>query len=120
MGDVYERGFRVSSGETQQVHKENASQEVSFYAHYNGDELRRFLRQYLDEHDVGKHSFANPNPEQFDKFVLSAAHRAGHHTLSYMTRRMVESVFEDDVQQKMGGQHVKIEREDVMQDLPES
>lgn len=118
--DVYERGFRVSSGDTQQVQKESVSQEVSFYAHYSGDDLRRFLRRYLDEHDVGKHPFANPNPEQFDKFVLSTAHLAGHHTLSYMTRRMVESVFEDDVQQKLAVQHVKVERDDIMQDLPDA
>ena len=60
--------------------------------------------------------FGDPNPEHFLDYCLAAVRSRGHGTLSYLSRRKIESIFEEHVQELLSEEHVKVAENDVLVD----
>ena len=75
---------------------------------------RTDLAEYLQLWGPGCGRFNNVRPAHFQLFCLRKVRAKGHGSLSYLAQRKIESVFEEKVQELLGIDHVKIEREDAL------
>ena len=66
---------------------------MTWFANPSVGALHTLLASYLSVHGVGKHTYADPTPEHFKKYVLAHVRTQGHMSLSHVAERRVERVF---------------------------
>ena len=92
------------------------SDQPAWFADPGSAELREHLSNYLSDYrtGLGRGRFNNARPHHFLMYVLHKVRAQGHHSLTYLAQRKIESIFEEHVQSLLTDDAVRIEREDLL------